>query len=174
VLGLSREEARKTFDSYQISDAVSTWTGAAGLYAKRGSFGKGRAVYIPRVTPAYQGTTVRMDLPVNWPELEEAVRWAAGGEFSVRVQAPQTVVMNLYEKKEKDQMILHLVNFKPDLLRGIPVELNIPAGKKVRSVTLISTDREGTQSVPFTLEKAALNFRVPELKLYDMLVIQLG
>ena len=174
VLGLTREEARKTFDSYQISDAVSTWVGAAGLYAKRGAFGKGRAVYIPRVIPAYQGTTVRMNLPVNWPELEEAVRWAAGGEFSVRVQAPLTVVMNLYRKKEKDQMILHLVNFKPDLIREIPVELNIPSGKKVRSVTLISTDREGTQPVNFSVDKAVLNFRVPQLQLYDMLVIQLG
>ena len=53
------------------------------------------------------------------------------------------------------------------------VELKVPEGKKAQSVTLISTDNPQTVSVRFTLENGKINFRVPELKLYDMLVVQL-
>ncbi|HUU29904.1 MAG TPA: beta-galactosidase trimerization domain-containing protein [archaeon] len=174
VLSLTRKEARETLDSYRISDAVSTWVGAEGIYTRMSNFGHGRAVYVPRVIPAYEGTTVRMNLPVNWPELVEAVKWASGNNLSIKVLAPLTVVINLCQKKEKDQLLLHLVNFKQDLIRNIPVELKVPAGKKVRSITLISTESGGTKPVKFNQEKEGLNFLVPELRLYDLLVIQLG
>ncbi|MBN2287934.1 MAG: hypothetical protein JXQ83_01280 [Candidatus Glassbacteria bacterium] len=174
ILGLSREEARRTLGAYRISDAVSTYQGAGGIGVKMNSFGRGRAVYIPRVIPAYAGTTVRMNLPANWPELVEAVKWACRDDLSLDLKAPLTVVMNLYRKNDQDQLILHLVNFKQDLLRDIPVELKVPTGRKVKSITLISPDNPETSSVEFTRENGKLHFRVPELRLYDMLVIQLG
>ncbi len=173
VLGLSRKEARQTLGSYRISDAISTFVGAGGINTKMRNFGQGRAVYIPRVIHSYTGTRVKMNLPVNWPELVQAVKWACRDNLSLKIQAPLTVVMNLYEKKEKEQLILHLVNFKQDILSDIPVELKIPDGKKAKSITLVSTDNTKTSPVKFTQENERLCFRVPELKLYDMLVIQL-
>ena len=173
VLGLSSEEARRTLRAYRISDAVSTWIGAEGIHTKMTAFERGRAVYVPRVIPSYEGTTVRMDLPANWPELAEAVKWASGDNLSIRVGAPLTVVMNLCEKKEKGQLLLHLVNFSQDLIESIPVELKIPGGKKVESITLISTDTDEVGTVEFVQKSQTLSFRVPRLKIYDLLVIQL-
>ncbi len=111
VLGLTSEDANQTRRAYRTADAVFTWVGAKGLKTVKNEFGKGRAVYIPRVIPSYEGSTIRMDLPENWEELVEAVRWAAHDDLSVDIQAPLTVVMNLYEKPAKNQIILHLVNF---------------------------------------------------------------
>jgi len=173
VLGLTRQEARRTLGAYRISDAISTYVGAGGIHTRMRRFGRGRAVYIPRVIPSYEGNRVKMNLPVNWPELVEAVKWACNDNLSLEIQAPLTVVMNLYEKKDKDQLMLHLVNFGREMIRDIPVELKVPEGKKAQSVTLISTDNPQTVSVRFTREKGKINFRVPELELYDLLVIQL-
>jgi len=83
-------------------------------------------------------------------------------------------VMNLHEKKEKEQLILHPVNFKQDLLKDIPVELKVDGGKKVKSITLISKHLPKDSPLTFTREDEKLLFRVPEPKLYDMLVIQPG
>ncbi|HLA38988.1 MAG TPA: hypothetical protein VJ417_03285 [Candidatus Glassbacteria bacterium] len=173
VLGLSREEAYKTLNAYNISDAISTYMGAEGIHTKMNRFGQGRAVYVPRVIPAYEGNRVKMNLPVNWPELVDVVKWASGNDISVNIQAPLTVVMNFYENKEKKQMILHLVNFRQDLLKDIPVELKVPAGRKAKTLTLISEDVQPDKTVVFDQQTGRLSFRVPELKLYDMLVIQL-
>jgi len=174
VLNLSRRDARETLGAYRISDAISTWIGAEQVHTKMTAFGRGRAIYVPRVIPGYGGTTVRMNLPTNWPELVEAVKWASGYNSSIKVLAPLTVVMNLCEKTKKDQLLLHLVNFKQDLIKDIPVEMQVPAGKKVKSITLISTDIADIKPVEFKQEKQVLNFRVPELRIYDLLVIRLG
>jgi len=174
VLGLTRDEARKTLSAYRISDSVSTWVGVEGLNRIMRTFGRGRAVYIPRVVPAYQGDTIQMKLPVNWPELVESVRWASNDNLSIRVRAPLTVVMNLYRKKGKGQLLLHLVNFRQDLLRDIPVELKVPAGRRVKAITVISTDRRETESLKFKMKKGSVSFRVPLLETYDLVVVQLG
>jgi hypothetical protein len=174
VLDLSQDEARKTLNAYRISDAVSSWAGAEGIQTKMTAFGKGRAVYIPRVIPSYEGTTVRMNLPVNWPELIDAVNWASGDNLSIKVQAPLTVAMNLCQKKDKNQLLLHLVNFKRDLLKDIPVELKVPDGKKVESLILIQEGNTDPQQVKFKKEGNVLFYMVPQLKLYDLIVIQLG
>ncbi|MFC2076926.1 hypothetical protein ACFLT7_07575, partial [candidate division KSB1 bacterium] len=174
VLDLTPEEAEKTRRGYRISDAMSTWIGVEGIQTKMTEFGKGRAVYVPRVIPSYTGSAPKMILPVNWPELIRAVKWAAGQELSINVHAPLTVVMNLYEKKEKKQLLLHLVNFKQDLIGDIGVDLKIPDGKKVKSVTVLTPDSVRGGSIKHEQSGDRLAFRVPELKLYDMAVIQLN
>ncbi|MFC2076322.1 hypothetical protein ACFLT7_04490 [candidate division KSB1 bacterium] len=174
VLNLTGDEAQNTLGGYRISDAMSTWIGVEGVNTKMTEFGRGRAVYVPRVIPAFQGNAVKLNLPLNWPELVEAVKWAAGDDLSIEVNAPLTVVMNLYEKKKDDLLLLHLVNFKQDTIESIPIDLKIPLGKEVKSVTLISTDREGKTVVKFAQENGRLKFRVPLLEIYDLLIIQLG
>ncbi|MFC2076927.1 alpha-amylase family protein [candidate division KSB1 bacterium] len=171
VLGLTADEADKTRQGYRISDAMSTWIGVEGINTRMTKSGKGRAVYVPRVTPSYEGSGVQLKLPVNWPELLDAVKWAAGGELSLDIDAPLTVVANLCRKN--NNLMLHLVNFKQDLIENIPVNMTVPDGKKVKSIKLVSTDRAGEQKVKFEQEKDRLSFRVPQLTIYDMLIISL-
>lgn len=173
VLGLSREDAGKALRAYRVVDGVSSYVGAEGINTRMNRFGSGRAVYIPRVKQSYDGIEVKMNLPQNRTELLDAVRWAARDDFSVKVHAPLTVVMNLYRKREQGQLILHLVNFDKVSVEDIGVELSIPDGKKTKSVVLISSDLPGKADIKFDQHNNMLNFQVPELKLYDMLVIQL-
>jgi hypothetical protein len=174
VLGLSEEDSTKTYSAYRIADAVATYVGAEGVTRTMKVFGRGRAVYLPRVVPSYSGNQVKMNLPQNWAELVEAARWAARDDLTIAVHAPLSVVMNLYRKRNKNQLILHLVNFKQDLLRDIPVEVKIGNGERVESITLISEDFDTTPAVSFDQQDGRLLFRIPELRTYDMLVIQLA
>ena len=68
--------------------------------AARRSFGKGRVAYLPHVVPATTPPPPTMSyylgdehwkLPANYAELAEAVKWAAGGELTLTVQAPLSV-----------------------------------------------------------------------------------
>jgi hypothetical protein len=173
VLGLSESDARKTLNAYTTADAVSTWTGGEGLHTGMNRFGDGRAVYVPRVVTANNGPAAMMALPGNWPELVRAVEWAAGEELSVKVYAPLTVVMELTEQKEKGRIMLQLVNFKQTAVRDIGVDLKVPAGKKVASITLYSTDREGSSELIFNRTNGRIEFKIPELLSYELAVIRL-
>jgi hypothetical protein len=173
VLGLTPADARRTMRAYRVSDAMATWVGVEGVQTVYNEFGKGRTVYIPRVIPGGSGGSVTMELPRNWPELIEAVKVAAGEEFSLEIQAPLTVVANLLRKPEKKQMMLHLVNFKQDLLTDIPVSLKLNRGEKAKSVTVISTDRTGEEKIKFEQDGESLSFRLPKLEIYDMVVVQM-
>jgi hypothetical protein len=173
VLGLAPEDARRTLRGYRISDAMATWVGVEGAQTIYRDFGKGRVVYIPRVVPANEGRAIDMTLPVNWPDLIDAVKYAVGGEFSVEVQAPLTVLMNLYRKPAEKQILLHLVNFEMKLIADTPVLLKLKSGEKVKSVTVISTDRTGEERIKFEQKGTSLSFRVPKLEIYDMVVVQL-
>jgi len=174
VLGLSEQDSTKTSRAYRTADGVATYVGAEGVNRTMKAFGQGRAVYLPRVIPSYRGNQVEMSLPENWGELIEAVNWTAGDNLTLTVHAPLSVVMNLYRKRKESQLILHLVNFKQDLLRDIPVNMKVGKGEIVESVTLISEELTDTPEINFAQQDDKLLFRVPELRLYDMVVIQLA
>jgi hypothetical protein len=174
VLGLTPADAARTLSAYRVSDAMATWVGVEGIQTVYNQYGKGKTVYIPRVVPASPGPQVTMELPRNWSELIEAVKVAADEDFSVEMQAPLTVVMNLYRKPSAKQMLLHLVNFKQDVLTDIPMSLKLSSGERVKSVTVISTDRAGEEKIKFEQSVGRLRFRLPKLEIYDMVVVQIS
>ncbi|HYM12751.1 MAG TPA: alpha-amylase family protein, partial [Bryobacterales bacterium] len=63
----------------------------------RSETGRGRVVYVASIRPATaKPATAPMlskywKLPLNWRELLEETRWAAGGDFALDVKAPDTV-----------------------------------------------------------------------------------
>ena len=171
VLGLSERDARQTLSAYRVSDGVWTYIGTSEVGTKRNAFGKGRAAYIPRVVPLGLESYAGMHLPVNHTELVEAVKWASGVDLPVRVDAPNTVVMNLCEKKKDGRMFLHLVNFKRDRLENLAVDLKVPG--KVKEVRMLGMDMDGEKPVEFTQQGDRLHFRAPSLELYDLFVVQM-
>jgi hypothetical protein len=145
-------------------------------------FGQGRVVYIPDVKPAIQKpATVRMTsqywkLPLNSRELIDGVHWAAGGRLSLEVTAPSTVVSELVEQKEKNKMIVHLLNY--DVARipsvsNIAVNLKIPDGRKVVSVSLLSPDGGAEIHLASMPMDGGVRFAVPRLRTYSLAIIQL-
>ena len=143
--------------------------------------GRGRVVYVPEVTPAIpkppgaRMTSPYWKLPLNSRELIDAVRWAAGGRLSLEVTGPPTVVAELAHQKQKDELIVHLLNYdvaRTPSVRSIGVDLRVHEGKKAVKIALISPDEGGTLSLPFSAKDGRVRFVVPRLKTYSLAVVQ--
>jgi hypothetical protein len=148
----------------------------------RNMVGRGRVAYFPEVKPSIEKppatrvTSEYWKLPANWKEMIEAVKWAAGGRFTIEVSAPLTVVSELLEQKKKDTLIVHLLNYnsaETAPVRSIEVDLQVPEGKKPARVSLLSPDEQGMQSLPVTIKNGRLTFTVTRLKTYNLAIIQL-
>jgi len=151
--------------------------------ASRRNFGKGRVAYIPRVEPATTPPPARMSyyigdehwkLPVNYSELAEAVKWAAGGELTAAVQAPLWVTAELARQASTNTWLLHLVNYnctKP--VSGISVSVRIPAGFRLHEATLQTLDGGSTEMLKVETRGDAASFKVPRLQVYDLILLKL-
>ncbi len=144
--------------------------------------GLGRVAYLPEIKPlvekpaANRMTSEYWKLPVNWKELVDTVEWATGGRFSMEVGAPLTVVSELMIQKQKDSLLVHLLNYaaaETPPVKNIQVNLQIPAGKNLAGVWLFSPDEEALQSPPTTMKNGRLAFTVPQMKTYVVAAIQL-
>lgn len=148
----------------------------------RNPVARGRVAYIPEVKPSIEKppsarmTSEYWKLPVNWKELVDSVKWAAGGRLSLEVTGPLTVVTELMEQKQKSKMLVHLLNYnvaQTPSVRNIEVSLQIPEGKNVSKVSLLSPDGKHTQSLAAAETNGRVNFTVPRLGTYSLAVIQL-
>lgn len=148
----------------------------------RNPAGRGRVAYIPEVRPAIEKppsarmTSEYWKLPVNWKELVDSVKWAAGGRLSLEVTAPLTVVTELMEQKQKRRILLHLLNYsvaQTTPVKRVEVSLQIPEKEKLMKVSLLSPDAESAQSLAATVKKGTVSFTVPRLVTYSLAVIEL-
>ena len=165
------------------------WSGARetdqtpGGAPVRREVGQGRVAYLGSVKPAMaKPSGVPMisrywKLPLNWQELVAAVKWAARDKLSFEVKAPLTVTAELLEQKAKGRLLLHLINYgvgrTPEVAK-VEVSLEIPAGKRVSALTLLSPDEPKPVSLAHVTENGRAVFTVPSLKTYAVAVAQLA
>ena len=143
--------------------------------------GKGKVVYIPEVIPsvpkppAVAMTSRYWKLPVNWKELIESVRWASGNDLSVNIEAPLTVTMELNQKEDRSALILHLVNFdsKNPSVKNINIDIKVPESKKVTNVTILTPDGRDDEILKFKEKGDRIEFTVPQLSVYNLVVMKL-
>ena len=155
---------------------------APRIPAVRRPAGRGRAAYIPEVRPAIEKplgarmTSQYWKLPLNAAELVDAVRWAAGGQFSLEVAgAPPTVVAELMRQKA-DKLLVHLVNYdvaRTPVLRNIRLTVQLPAAARVQSVDTITPDEDGADNPRFEVAGGRVTFTVPRLATYRLVTIRL-
>lgn len=145
-------------------------------------FGAGRAAYVSEVRPTIQNppgarmTSQYWKLPVNWQELVDVVRWAAGGRLSLEVQAPLNVVAELVEQKKQGRFVLHLLNYdvaRVEHVRDIQVELAIPDGKSVAGVSIFTPDGPSVHNLAHQIGGGRLRFTVPAVETYAFVVVQM-
>ena len=142
---------------------------------------KGRVVYIPVVQPSVPKPTAAAmtsrfwKLPVNSKELIECVKWASGNNLSLSIQAPLTVTMELIQKDDKSSLVLHLVNYDymKSLVKNIKVDVQVPDGKKVTQVTVMTPDGRSDETLQFKENGKRIAFTVPQLSVYDLVVMKL-
>jgi hypothetical protein len=148
----------------------------------RSQAGRGRAVYIPEIRPAIEKpfgarmTNEYWKLPLNWQEITDSVRWAAGGGFSLEVNAPATVITEPMEQPQTKKLLVHLVNYDvthTPSISNIGLRFRLPHGASVARVTLLSPDRAEAPVLPHKVQDGAVAFTVPRLATYDLAVIQL-
>jgi len=147
------------------------------------TFGKGRVVYIPRIEPATAPPPAEMNcdidnrywvLPKNHPDLATSVRWAAGGELSVTVDAPLWVTLELARQPSTDTLLLHLINFKVnEPLKQVAAKVRVPDGYVVREAVVETPDSRGAQALKIDAQGAFASFRLPSLKVYDLVLLRL-
>jgi len=149
----------------------------------RNSIGGGRVVYLAEVKPAIEKpagvpmTSEYWKLPVNWEELVSSVKWAAGGKLSLEVRAPLTLVAELTQQRGGHELLLHLINYQrasTPRVRDIQATLQIPAGRRVSGLTLLSPDENRSALSPrYAVHDQRMSFTVPELETYAVAVIKM-
>ncbi len=148
----------------------------------RKQIGKGRLVYIPEIKPVIDKPPVvamsqeYWHLPLNWQDLISSVKWAMNDDLSVEVSAPLAVTLELTEKLNKNVLMLHLLNYDIEnrpVIKNLDVSLKIPAGEKIEKVEILSPDREQIPTLKYKSDKNRIHFQIPQLELYNMVVVKL-
>ena len=189
---------RRVRKDFGLADVFGVHADGRELPPQRsGTFGRGRAAYLPAVVPAEPIAGLRPDepagtaaasplgaigfgrnfwkLPANSGEIIAAIRLLAGGPLSVEfASAPLTTTMELTEKKDSSELILHWINYNiPAPVAPCEVTLATPAGKRVASVELLSPDGKAPGPAEFTVERGRVRFTMPALEVYNVAVVRL-
>jgi hypothetical protein len=167
----------KEFAGFEFAEGKTNITSSV-----KNQVGKGRIIYFPEVIPSIQKpsgdamTSQYWKLPKNYSDLIQAVKWAAGDDLSIDITAPSFVTIELTVPEKRDKMMLHLVNYKAlrsEWVKDIKVILKIQQGKQVKDIRLLSPDREGIKTLPFILKDGKVTFTVPNLEVYDLVVVNI-
>jgi hypothetical protein len=148
---------------------------------QKNQVGSGRVVYLPEVKPSIPKpptaamTSRYWKLPVNLKELIESVQWASENNLAVSIEAPLTVTMELTQKEDKSALILHLVNFdsRNPSVPNIKVDALVPVGRRVTQVTVLTPDGGNDTTLQYKENGKRVEFTVPKLNIYDMIVMKL-
>jgi hypothetical protein len=158
--------------------------------------GKGKLVYIPEIVP---GTVARQSrrgsgdetdlgdpgvsrttgfpadlwvLPKNHLAIDQAIAGNLAGGLSVTTQAPLTTVVEILNRKTSNETILHFVNFDDKhALAPFAVRVKKQMDQKVKSVKLFAAEFDDPKPLRFTELNGSVNFTVPGMKRYSMIVI---
>jgi hypothetical protein len=126
---------------------------------------------IPRERPALD------DLPAagivrigQADDVVDAVRRACDNQLSVSIKAGTGLCSELTE--QPNRRLVHLVNYRAnDPVQDISVRLLLTAGRRVKSVTLVSPEREGNLEVSFQEQDGWVAFGVPQVGVYEIAVV---
>ncbi len=170
---------------------------AEGLAPVMKREGKGRLVYIPQIIPArgrsagaraseenpeiFASSESRSQrfaasdwvLPKNHQEIRQAIVDHLPAPVSLTTEAPLTTVMELVNRAKSRETIVQFVNFdRKNKLRpfGASLKKQFPGG--VESVVFLSPDFDNPQTIEFKEASGRVNFTVPALQLYGMMVVR--
>lgn len=146
----------------------------------RKTVGQGRSTYLARVVPAVEKphgapmTSRYWKLPANWREIIDEVQWAAG-TTSLRVTAPDTLVVEVVEQQATGRLLVHLLNYNDTRgpVDNVRIAVRLPNGKQIAGVRLLSPDGAAPASLQHTLNAGFVEFSAPRVQTYSVAVIDL-
>ena len=135
-------------------------------------YGKGRVLYIPELRQDEGETKLGFEsvwrMPENAGELEAAVYWAAGKHLPLEVTAPEWVGVSHDHDAKINRDIIHLFNYSENSAEGITLRYE----GTIKNAWAVSPDRQGKLAVPFRKENGISVIRMPEVKVYEVLVLE--
>lgn len=183
-----------TDNTAEFNERRETWQTNPLLPAR--TEGRGQIVYIPRVIPGRlpesgkhglivedpePGATLRPGeiltpaqwvLPFNHAEIVRTIASAIPGAPSLVTGAPLTTVAELLNRPATKETLVHFVNFATARPTGdftVSVKAQFPGA--VKSVRLLSPDTNDPQELPFVVRDHRVEFKVPSVRLYSLLVL---
>ncbi|HLN01733.1 MAG TPA: alpha-amylase family protein [Bryobacteraceae bacterium] len=155
------------------------WRGVTGPTVRK-DFGQGRAAYIPGAEfdgplpamPPYCAITNQFwKKPKNADQIVEAVAWAAQNALPVHISGPDYLVANLVSQRDQKRAILHLVNYNAKRVPVVStVDVTLSAGTTHPSVTLLSPDTTGPQTLAAHSDSNGVHFQIPQVETYSVIV----
>jgi len=134
-------------------------------------FGEGRVVYLPHLAGDFYA---RYRMWEYQALIAGSVRWVHGEPLPIEVACPATVEVELRRQAEPSRLLIHLVNNTGDMQRPmqeiIPirdVRVRLSAGRVERVRTLW-----GGCDLEFSRLDGGIEFTVPELGLYELIVVE--
>jgi hypothetical protein len=143
---------------------------------RRTQYGKGRVVYFPSLPPSrplrkpeeFAYVDVHQ-LPANWREFIEAVRWA--GNPSLELLAPQTVAAEFLT--QENRVLVHLVNFDSEHpVSGIELRLGGALSRGKRRAHFLSPESDGPRKLDLSGPASARTITAPLLEVYGIIVVE--
>lgn len=149
-------------------------------------FGQGKVTYIPAIQPttmkaAHVGPGRKLhywNLAANNDQLRSAVLGTLNGAPSVRltnISSPY-VTAELLQQRTANRLVLHLLNYdhvRTAEMQDIAVEISMPSGKHAKTMHSLSPDMPGAGRPLQWKGDRTVSFRVPSLKIYTVVVIEL-
>ncbi len=127
----------------------------------------------PRTRPGLRG--IPPERTGQFPEGADyvaAVRQSCGGGFSFTANAPAGLCAEL--TGQHGRRLLHLVNYRDDAAAtDIVIQIALPAGKSVKSVRLSSPLHADRPELTFGQTTDSVTFTVPQVNLYEIVVVEL-
>jgi hypothetical protein len=185
---------RRRRPDFGLADVLDVHYRNRGLPdAHRNSFGQGRAVYLPAIVsvdripgldvqPGTAASPIGMTgfgnkywKPAkNAAEIVDALHWLTRAPFSVEFEnAPLTTVMNLTEKNDGSERIVHWLNYALDsAVDAANITVAAGNGRRVRSVEVLSPASDSAKAIDFHQQGDRVSFRLPSLEVYEMAVLR--
>ena len=142
--------------------------------------GKGEVVYLPRIRQSsepvktyeeiggYDGFQ-HLQLPAHWRDLPDTVQRLAPGGLPVKVDGPETVMVEALRKTDGSRTMIHLVNYATDAVpAGIEVHID---GAKSASLFIPDISHDA-QPLETTTADGVLTVRLPGFTRYAIIVVE--
>lgn len=150
-------------------------------------FGKGTVVYIPSVRAttmqaSHQGPGIKRhfwNLAANNDQLRKGVLAAMDGAASVRLtNSPSSyITAEMLRQPAANRVVLHLLNYdhaRTPEIRDLAVEMALPAGRRAKSLRVLSPDVPGAGHALDWKGDSSISFHVPSLRIYTLIVADLA
>jgi hypothetical protein len=128
---------------------------------------------IPREKPALDdllgSNVVRIE---DYNDIVRAISRACDDRLSLSIRTLPGLCSELTEQPSR--RLVHLVNYRTDNpVKDVSVSLRLPSRRRVKTVTLVSPERQNDLEVSFQQQDDLVSFDVPQVTMYEITIVSI-